>query len=175
MKISARVSAFIGHYLADPERNSGRAAIRAGYAEKSARQQAYRLMQDADVKAEIASRIADITRKLEISAERVLQAIAQIAFGDIRGMFDADGNLKKPHEWDSETAAAVASIEIVTESCGEGEVKHIAKIKRADRLRALDQLARHLGLYNDKLDVTVNDGIADRLTRAERELEQGRS
>ncbi|MEP3276971.1 MAG: terminase small subunit [Stappiaceae bacterium] len=172
MKVTDRVSLFIGYYLADPGRNAAKAAISAGYSAKSAKQQACRLMADADIKAEIASRMNVIAEKLEISAERVLQAIAQVAFGDIRGMFDSAGNLLKPHQWDPDTAAVVAGIDIVTESRGEGQVQHIAKIKRADRLRALDQLARHFGLYNDKLDVTVNDGIADRLARAERELEQ---
>ena len=81
-------------------------------------------------------------------------------------MFDENGALKRPAEWDDATAAAVAGLEIVTVSKGEGEVEHVAKIKRADRLRALDMLARHHSLYNDKLEVTGLDALADRLARA---------
>lgn len=58
--------------------------------------------------------------KLNITAERVLEAIAAIAFGDIRGMFDENGRLLRPAEWDDETAAAVAGMDVTTVNLGEG-------------------------------------------------------
>ncbi|MGO4834132.1 hypothetical protein AB4144_17880, partial [Rhizobiaceae sp. 2RAB30] len=39
-------------------------------------------------------------------------------------------------------------------------------IKLADKSKALDQLARHLSLYNDRIEVKTLDGLADRLGRA---------
>lgn len=44
-------------------------------------------------------------------------------------------------------------------------------VKLADKSKALDQLARHLSLYNDKLEMTVLDGLAERLARASRRTE----
>ncbi|MBA8834085.1 hypothetical protein GGE39_004036 [Rhizobium leguminosarum] len=80
---------------------------------------------------------------METSAEWVLVAIAYVAFGDVRDVFDDQGPLKAPSEWDERTAASVVGLEIGTSAKGKGEVVHAAKIKRADRLRALDMLARH--------------------------------
>lgn len=146
--------------------NATQAAIRAGYSKKTANEQGARLLAKASVKAAVAEASKKTATKLELKAERVLQAISEIAFGDIRKMFDENGALKRPAEWDDETAASVAGLEVVTVSRGEGEVEHVAKIKRADRLRALDMLARHHSLYNDKLEVTGLDALADRLARA---------
>lgn len=36
-------------------------------------------------------------------------------------------------------------------------------VKLADKSKALDQLARHLSLYNDKLEVTGLNALAERL------------
>jgi phage terminase small subunit len=83
-------------------------------------------------------------------------------------MFTEDGSLRRPHEWDDETAASVAGMDVVTVAAGEGMVEHVAKIKRTDRLRALDMLARHHSLYNDKLEVSVTDNLADRIARAKK-------
>jgi phage terminase small subunit len=46
-------------------------------------------------------------------------------------------------------------------------------LKLADKSKALDQLARHLSLYNDKLEVTGVDALADRLARANKRASEG--
>lgn len=157
---------FVAEYIVDL--NATQAAIRAGYAESGARTEGARLLANADIAAAVVGANAKRSARTEIAADRVLAAIAEIAFGDIRKMFTADGSLTRPHEWDDETAAAVAGMDVVTVSAGEGMVEHVAKIKRTDRLRALDMLARHLSLYNDKVQVNMFDGLAERLDRAKR-------
>lgn len=161
---------FVAEYLID--KNATRAAEAAGSTAKNFGQAGYDLLKKPDVRAEVDRRLEAMAKKLEVDADRVLQGIAQIAFGDIRGMFDADGRLKRPEEWDDDTAAAVAGLEVVTVSAGEGVVEHVAKIKRADRLRAMDMLARHLALYNDKLDVNVKDALGERLQRAKERMKR---
>lgn len=163
-ELTPKQEQFVREYLIDL--NATQAAIRAGYSEKTAHSQGPRLLEDVGVRAAIEARQGKRLAKTEITGERVLSAIAEIAFGDIRKMFGENGELKRPAEWDDETAAAVAGLEIVTVSKGEGEIEHVAKIKRADRLRALDMLARHHSLYNDKLEVTGLGALADRLSRA---------
>jgi phage terminase small subunit len=88
------------------------------------------------LRAEIEKALAARVEKLEITAERVLVAIADIAFGDVRDVLDADCALKAPSEWDERTAASVVGLEIGTSAKGKGEVVHVAKIRRADWLRA---------------------------------------
>lgn len=56
---------------------------------------------------------------METSAEWVLVAIAYVAFGDVRDVFDDQGLLKAPSEWDERTAASVG-LEIGTSAKGQG-------------------------------------------------------
>lgn len=163
MALTPKQDRFVREYLID--KNATQAAIRAGYSEASAHSAGPRLLDNVEIAAAISGNAKAVADKLDLSAERVLGAIAAIAFGDIRGMFD-NGRLMGPDEWDEATAAAVAGIEFETVSKGEGVVEHIAKVKRVDRLKALDMLARHLSLYNDRLEVSVTDGLADRVQRA---------
>jgi phage terminase small subunit len=163
MALTTKEQRFVAEYLIDM--NATQAAIRAGYSKHTARQIASTLLSKVDIAAEVASGMDAVAKTLSITAERVIAEIAAIAFGDIRGIYD-NGRLMMPEEWDEATAAAIAGIEFETVSKGGGAVEHIAKIKRADKLRALDMLARHLALYNDKIDVNVHDGMAERVARA---------
>lgn len=163
-ELTPKQALFVAEYLKDL--NATQAAIRAGYSEATARQIGAENLSKPDIAAEIAKRTQRHAAKLDITAEKVLAAIAEIAFGDVRKMFTEDGALIRPHEWDDATAAAIAGMDVVTVSAGEGMVEHVAKVKRADRLRALDMLARHHSLYNDKLEVSVTDNLADRVARA---------
>lgn len=163
-EITEKQRRFCEEYVVDL--NGTQAAIRAGYSVNSANEQASRMLAKDNIQAEVARLKTEQSERTEITADRVLQAMAEVAFGDIRGMFNDDGSLKRPHEWDDETAAAVAGMDVVTVSAGEGMVEHVAKIKRTDRLRAMEMLARHLSLFNDKLDVNVTSDLAERMRRA---------
>jgi len=169
-ELNEKQKRFVKEYLVDM--NATQAAIRAGYSEKTAGSQGFDLLKNPEIDRLIKQTGSKRMEKLDLSADRVLNAIAEIAFGDIRKAFTDDGALLRPHEWDDETAAAIAGMDIVTVSAGEGMVEHVAKIKRTDRLRALDMLARHHALYNDKLEVTGLDGLADRLARAAKRGEE---
>lgn len=72
---------FVAAYLVSP--NQTEAAIAAGYSEKTAKQQGCRLMKDPWVAAEIAKGQAKLAKKYEITAERVLQELALLAFAPL--------------------------------------------------------------------------------------------
>ena len=91
------------------------------------------------------------SQRTEVAADRALLEIARIGFSDLRRLFHQDGRLKHPHEWDDDTAASIASVEIVTRNLGDGEVEHVHRIKLWDKGKALEQLSRHLGLYHDQV------------------------
>lgn len=50
-------------------------------------------------------------------------------------------------------AAALSSMEVVTERAGELELA-VRKIKFSDKKAALDSIARHLGMFKDKTELT---------------------
>ncbi|WP_088685208.1 terminase small subunit [Rhizobium sp. R635] len=162
-KLTVKQRLFVAEYLKDL--NATQAARRAGYSDRS-KNAPTRLMANEAVRGAIDKALAAQMERMEITAERVLSAIAQIAFGDVRDVFDEEGALKAPSEWDERTAAGVAGLEINTSAKAKGEVVHVAKIKRADRLRALDMLARHHSLYNDRLEIKGLEALSERLARA---------
>ena len=71
---------FCREYIIDC--NGTQAAVRAGYAKHTAKQQGSRLLTNDDIKAEIMRLSKLVHKKLEISAERVLQELASIAFDE---------------------------------------------------------------------------------------------
>ncbi len=94
--------------------------------------------------------------KLEITADRVLQEIARLAFNDPRNFFESDGSLKQIHDLDDDAAACIAGMEVIELFEGAGEQKHayglLKKIKIADKGQNLERLGRHLKLFTDKTE-----------------------
>jgi phage terminase small subunit len=84
------------------------------------------------------------SKRTEVAADRALLEIARVGFSDLRRLFDEHGRLKPPHEWDDDTAASVASIEIATRNMGDGTIEYIRRIKFWDKGKALEQLSKHL-------------------------------
>lgn len=148
---------FVLEYIKDL--NATQAAIRAGYAPRSARQQGQRLLSDAAIASQIADATATRMQALEVDADRVLTEIARIAVSDPREMFDADGRLKPPSEWSDDVAAAISGVDVETRTIGETVTISIAKVRRADKLRALELLAKYHGLLKERVEHTV--GVVD--------------
>lgn len=100
--------------------------------------------------------------RLEITADRVLQELAKLAFFDPRKLFNSDGSPKNIHELDGNTAAAVAGLEVNEMFEGEGDQKHAfglcRKIKVADKGINLERVGRHLKLFTDKTDTSMDEG-----------------
>ena len=63
--------------------NGAQAAIRAGYAPNSARQEAHRLLTNADIEAAISELIEARSQRTQITADRVVQQLALIGFANI--------------------------------------------------------------------------------------------
>lgn len=148
---------FVHYYLLNPK-SAGQAWIKAGGEAGSARQTAHQAMQRPRVKKAIDLGRDEIAKRFKVTEERVIQELSYLAFSDPRDVFDENGRLLNPDEWSSEAAAAISSLEVVTTSAGEGTVEHVAKLKRWDKGKALDMLAKHLGLFVEKHEVTGKNG-----------------
>ncbi|MEZ5691181.1 MAG: terminase small subunit [Rickettsiales bacterium] len=157
IKLNTKRKRFVEEYVIDL--NGTQAAIRAGYSKKTARITASKLLAKANIQEAIAKLQNKISNKLEISAERVLKEYSRLAFLDIRKIFNDDGSLKSVHEIDDDTIAAISGLEVESLFDNEGgnksKIGSLHKIKLSDKRAALDSIARHLGMFNDKLDVTA--------------------
>lgn len=86
-----------------------------------------------------------------VTPAMVVRELASIAFFDIRKIFNGDGSLKRVQELDGATAAAIASIEVVEIGPG-GQLELAKKFKSPEKLKALDLLGTHLGMFAKKAD-----------------------
>ena len=152
---------FVDEYLVDL--NAKQAAIRAGYSPRSAEVTGSRLLSNAKVAAAVAARQNRRAKRLEVTQDRVLQELARIAFADIRDLFTWDEERAcyiPSRDLTDDEAAVVASIEAETTEIGEDmPVRKIKlKLKTYDKLGALEKLAKHLGMFVDRLEHTGPGG-----------------
>ena len=136
-KLTPRQQRFVEEYLIDV--NASQAAIRAGFSNKESGSCGARLLRHPVVGEAVRQAMADRSARTGITADRVLREYARIAFADIRN-FTAKGTkgLKTVAELSDDEAAAVQEL------TGHGEG---ARVKLHDKKKALDALARHLGLF----------------------------
>lgn len=157
-RLTPKQERFVHEYLIDL--NATQAAIRAGYSAKTAYSQGERLLKNVEVKAAVDSARLNTIDRLGITREMVAREYQKLAFSDPRKFFREDGTLKHPTELDDDTAAALASFEVLEEFAGAGPARYqigdTKKIKWSDKKAALDSLCRMLGYNQDKVTVEGN-------------------
>lgn len=153
-RLTPKQQRFVAEYLKDL--NATQAAIRCGYSEKTAGQQGFRLLKNAEIAAAIRDTTAKQLQHADLSASRVLEEYRRLAFADLRTLFDAHGNLKPIQDLTGEEASALASVEVIIKNAkaGDGVTDEVHKIRLWDKTKALDSLAKHFGLLKESLDVT---------------------
>lgn len=140
--------------------NETKAAIAAGFAERSAGNQGYRLMKRDDVRAYIDARM----KESAMSATEVLRHLADIARGDFDDLVDRKGNVdlgKARESGKSNLIRRVKSRSILTTADnGDGTEIFETETEGYDRLKALELLGKHHKLFVDRQEVTGPDGKA---------------
>lgn len=154
--LSEKQKKFCEEYIIDF--NATKAAIRAGYAENSARQQACEMLTKPNIQKYVALLQQEASRKAQITVDRILREIATIAFNDPRRAFSDKGNLLNIKEMPDDIAAAIQSIKITEEKKSrfdpdDESVSFIKEIKFWDKGKQLELLGRYQSLFNDKLNI----------------------
>lgn len=153
MALSERERRFIEAYLGAAEGNATKAAVLAGYSEKSARRIGTRLSAKVHIQAAIAERQVKRADQADIDAVRVLKELARIGLSDPRELFTEQGELKPITEWSDDMARAVASVEVVKRPTGDKDTPYedLHKIKLWDKNSALEKIAKHLGMFEERV------------------------
>lgn len=145
---------FAQEYLIDLD--AIEAARQAGYSQKWASSNAYKLLRNTEIAERIQELKEERRKRVGIEADRVLQEIARVAFSDPRKFFNSRGSLTPIQEMDEDEARAIAGFDVVTignEEVGLGEVR---KIKLWNKVEALRDLAKHLGITPETLNLNVS-------------------
>lgn len=146
-ELTPKQLAFCREYLVDL--NATAAAIRAGYSPRTAKQTGHELMHDRpSVQACITKLQEERARRVEITSDAVVKELAKIAFGDPRKVMTwGPGGvaLKSSGELTDDEAAMVSEVSETTTKDG-GSLK----LKTCDKIKALELIGRHLGIFIDK-------------------------
>lgn len=145
-KLNDKQQAFVNAYLRTF--NATKAAIEAGYSEKTA----YSIGDENLRKPDIADAIQARMEADAMTANEVLYHLAQIARGDFNDVADSSGALdmnlaRKIGK--TNLIKRVKNKAIVTEQSDISETE----VEMYDRLRALELIGKHLKMFTDKIQV----------------------
>jgi phage terminase small subunit len=149
MKLTPKQKRFVDEYLVDL--NASQAAIRSGFSPRTSRFIGYRLLTMPKIKEALRGAQEDLTRRTEVTQERVIAELAAIAFSNIGDIvsWGPDGvSVKSADELSPEILASVADV-----SKSSGKEGGMVRVRLHDKLRALELLGKHLGLFTDRVEV----------------------
>ena len=149
---------FVQEYLVDL--NSKDAVIRAGYSPMNAAKKGYCLLQEPKIHAAIKKAMDARAKRTEITQDRVLKEIAKLAFAnmlDYMTVTDDGTAYVDLSEMTRDQAAAIQELNVETyiEPGKRGKAVKKIKFKLADKKGNLEMCCRHLGMFNDKLDINM--------------------
>lgn len=149
-RMTERQQRFVDEYLIDL--NATQAAIRAGYSAKTADQQGSRMLANVKVQQEIAEKMAERSKRTGISQDRVVLELARMGFVKMADVVDGEGKIKGDATDDD--LACIESIKYKRSDTNYGSTVE-REVRIGSKIRALELLGKHLGMWNDKLDVNV--------------------
>ena len=155
MALTEKQKRFVEEYLIDL--NATQAAIRAGYSVKRASEIGYQLLQKTTVSHAISKAMAERSRRTGISQDRVLQELAKIAFVNATDVINMDEATIRG-DANREDTAAIASVKVKTIPTDSGEIVD-REVKKYDKIKALELLGKHLGMFTDKLNVNAEMAV----------------
>lgn len=138
MALNDKQLLFCEEYLADL--NGTQAAIRAGYAENSAGQQAYDLLRNPQIAVRIAELRDQRSARTLITADWLLKRLADESQADVNDLYDENGQLKPVWQWPKIwRTGLITSMEMTPGG-------RASKLKIANRHKLFDLIGKHINV-----------------------------
>jgi len=127
--------------------------------EQTAAAAATRLLRNVNISEYIQQLLDEAAERTAITTDRVLREWGKMAFFDIRGFYNEDGSLRAIADLDDDAAAAIAGMEVKVLADKTGnEYAKLHKIKLVDRKGNLDSIAKHLGMFIERREISGPEG-----------------
>lgn len=169
-KLTDKQRAFVDEYLIDLNATRAYKAVYMNVKnDETARTNASRLLTNANVKEYLNKRMKDREKRTEITQDKVLAELAQIAFAngtDFAKVVERPVIMNNSYVMDPDTGQmrTCTTVELIpTDKLPVDKRKAIAGIKEGkygievsscDKVKALELLGRHLGMFKDKVEIT---------------------
>ncbi|MFH1737625.1 MAG: terminase small subunit [bacterium] len=162
---------FVIEYLVDL--NATQAALRAGYSAKTAYQAGKQNIHKSTIKAAIDAAMAERAKRINLTADRVLQELALIGFANMADFIHVDESgmvqalpFETLAEGQSRIVKKVKDKRVIrstkgTESSPDGDqiLDATFEFELCDKVKSLELLSRHLGLLHDKTELDIKQPV----------------
>ncbi|ENH5964863.1 terminase small subunit [Escherichia coli] len=158
-KLTDKQELFAREYLKDL--NGTQAAIRAGYSEKTANEQASRLLANVNVQKFVAELKSARVEQTGIDAAYVLRRLVEIDQMDVLDILMQNGELKPIKDWPKVWRTTLSGMDVV-EMVSADSAALLKKIKWPDKVKNLELLGKHVSVQAFKeqtsTEITGADG-----------------
>ncbi|EEZ7155725.1 terminase small subunit [Escherichia coli] len=158
-KLTDKQELFAREYLKDL--NGTQAAIRAGYSEKTANEQASRLLANVNVQKFVAELKSARVEQTGIDAAYVLRRLVEIDQMDVLDILLQNGELKPIKDWPKVWRTTLSGMDVV-EMASADSAALLKKIKWPDKVKNLELLGKHVSVQAFKeqtsTEITGADG-----------------
>ncbi|HOS09826.1 MAG TPA: terminase small subunit [Smithellaceae bacterium] len=157
-QITDRMKKFVDEYLIDF--NATQAAIRAGYSPDTANEQGSQLLARPDIRELVAEGQKAIAERTQTFQDNAVDELKIVGFSDLADFLTVkEGGIVEQKSFDQLTKAQTKCIKKIkqtvrTSHSSDGTILHqtaTLEVELHDKLKALELLGRHLGMFNDTL------------------------
>ena len=171
-KLTDKQELFAREFIVDL--NATQAAIRAGYSEKSSRNQGARMMANDDILDRIAELKADRNEQVGVDAAYVLRRLTEIDQMDVLDILLANGELKPIKDWPKVWRTTLSGMDVVEMASAESAAL-LKKIKWPDKVKNLELLGKHVDVQAFKEQTKVEHGFEEEVSDLMKALSAGAS
>ena len=165
MALTERQKRFCEEYLIDL--NATQAAIRAGYSPNTANEQGCQLLAKLSIQNEISKEMAERSKRTGFNQDRIVQELARLAFCKITDVADRNGGIRDDASEDD--LACIETIKVKRSETDNGSLCEEREVKISSKVKALELLGKHLGMWNDKVNINMTLPV---VISGENELEE---
>lgn len=175
-KLTEKQKKFVNEYLIDL--NATQAAIRSGYSEKNAFKIGSELLHKSTVSKYLQTRQQALQQRTEVTQEMVIKELASIGFADV---IDYAEVVEKKYIDENGKERSYADVDIkVTANIPINKRKAVSSIKQGkngieiklnDKVKALELLGKHLGMFKDnEANQTKDNGLNTAIEKSAEEV-----
>jgi len=152
-ELTAKQKLFCDYYLISL--NGKESAIKSGYSPKTANVIASQNLEKPHIKRYLDKQMNKRSKELNITAKNVLQEISKLAFANISDVLDISNDGIVIKDLSNVDLSYIAEAYEITDVNNEKRIR----LKFHDKTKNLELLCRHLGLFKDKIEHSVDEKL----------------